>query len=196
MAYADTWSIRPLATDDDFFFASAAVGAAGALTLLKSELAINGAGRTVTIYAAGDSRNMTFTIVGAIVGQTKGTTTEVVTGPNATTATSTNYWARVDSVTASAAATGNVKVGFSGSLALPRCRIRGVHYVGTASAGSIKVNINATTGTEILGIDTPASATFAEYVKTNHILVGRSAAQTDFGIVTATNVTYYTLFLS
>jgi hypothetical protein len=65
-----------------------------------------------------------------------------------------------------------------------------------ASAGSVVVNINTNSGTEILGVNTPASATFAEYVKTNHILVGRSAAQSDLGIVTLSNVTYCTLFLS
>lgn len=196
MAYADTWSVRPLAASTEYFFAAAAIGGAGAVTLLKSTMGINGVGYKLIFDSAGDSHAQTYTIVGAIVGQTNGTTTEVVTAPNATTGLSTNYWARVDSITASGAMTGNQKIGFSGSLALPRCRIRGVHYVGAASAGSIVVNINSTSGTEILGIDTPATATFAEYVRTNHILVGRSSAQTDFGIVTLTQVSKCTLFLT
>lgn len=196
MAYADTWSIRPSAASTEFFFAAAAIGAAGAVTLLKSELAINGAGYKLIFDSAGDSHLRTYTVVGAIVGQTNGTTTEVVTAPNATTGLSTNYWSRIDSITASGAMTGNQKIGYSGSLALPRCRIRGVHYVGAAGAGSIVVTMNSTTGTEILGIDTPASATFAEYVRTNHILVGRSAAGSDFGIVTLSAVSKVTLFLT
>lgn len=197
MAYADTWSIRPATVSDSYFFASAAIGAGGAITLLKSDLAINGAGYQVLFSSSGDSSGRTFTITGTTVGQLTGSTSEVVTAPAAGLTThSTNYWATVTGISISGASTGNIKIGFTGSLALPRCRIRGVHYVGAASAGSIVVTMNSTTGTEILGIDTPATATFAEYVRTNHILTARSAALSDFAIVTLTQVTKVTLFLT
>lgn len=197
MAYADTWSVRVLAENDEFYRASAAVGGAGALTLLKSSAAINGAGYKLLFTSAGDSSGMTYTIVGEIVGQTSGTTTEVLAGPNATTSATTNYWASIISITASAAATGAQKIGFTGSLALPRCRIRGVYLCNTSSAGLFSVNMNSATGTEILGIDLAAAAPAVPlYIRTNHILVGRSAAQSDFGVVTAPATVLVTLFLT
>lgn len=208
MAYKDTWSVRFAAANTAYFRVAATHGANAVFTLLKNDYAsvggVQGAGYKVSFTTSADitANATTWTIVGQKVGQNNGTTTETVTGPaSATTVFSTNYWSRVDSITAGGTSGGSsgavtVAVGFGGSLALPLCRIRGVHYVGTASAGTIKVNINSTTGTEILGIDTPASATFAEYVRTNHILVGRSAAGNDFGIVTTSNVTFYTLFLT
>ena len=208
MAYADTWAVRFAAASTSYFRAAATHGASASFTLLHPDFAtiggVNGAGYKLSFTTSADiTTNATvWTITGSIVGQTNGTTTEVVTGPNsATTVTSANYWAAITSIVAGGTSGGSsgavtVAVGFSGSLAIPRCRIRGVHYVGTASAGTIKVAVNATTGTEVLGIDTPALATFAEYVRTNHVLVGRSAAKSDFGIVTTSNVTFYTLFLS
>ena len=207
MAYTDTWAVRFAAASTTYFRAAATHGASATLTLLHPDFATiggaMGAGYKVSFTtSASITTNATvWTITGTIVGQTNGVTTEAVTGPaSATTVSSTNYWATITSIVASGTSGGSsgavtVAVGFTGSLAIPRCRIRGVHYVGTSSAGTIKVAINTTTGAEVLGLDTPASATFAEFIKAGHILVGRSAAS-DFGIVTATNVTFYTLFLS
>ena len=197
MTYGTSWAVRPSAASTEYFFAAGTVGGAGAVTLLQSTMAPNGAGYKLIFDSAGDSHLRTYTIVGTIVGQLVGTTTEIVTAPNATTGNSANYWARVDSITASGAMTGNQKIGFTGSLALPRCRILGVHYVGAASAGSIVVTMNGTSAVnEILGIDTPASAAFAEYVRTNSVIVGKSNAKSDYAVVTLTTVTKATLFLA
>ena len=206
MSFANTWAVRFSAANTAYFRVAATHAANAVFTLLKTEFsnigAVNGSGYKVSFTTSADiTANATaWIIVGAIVGQKSGTTSETVTGPgSATTVYSTNYWQRIDSITATGTAGGSsgavtVAVGYGGSLAIPRCRIQGVHYVGAAAAGTIKVAINATTGTEVLGLDTPATATFAQYVKAGNILVGRSA-DTDFGIVTATQVLFYTLFL-
>lgn len=195
--HTDSWAVSPAAEDDAYFRAAAAIGGAGALTLLQSTLGPNGVGYKLIINSTGNDGATTYTIVGAIVGQTTGTTTVTQAGGNTgTPTTSTNYWARIDSISASGAATGNVKIGFTGALALPRTRIRGVHYVGAAAAGTIVVTMNGTSGTVLLNVDTPASVAFAEYVACGHILVGRSAAQSDYAVVTLTQVTKCTLFCS
>lgn len=194
--HTDTWAVSPAASLS-FFRAAAAIGGAGALTLLKSEVGPNGIGYKLIINSTGDDHATNYTVVGMVMGSND-LKTEIIAGGNqGTGVNSTNYWTRVDSITASGAATGNVNIGYNGALALPRTRIRGVHYVGNATAGSIVVNINSTTGTQALKIDTPANATFAEYVNCGGgLLIGRGAASTDFGIVTLTNVTLCTLFCS
>lgn len=128
----------------------------------------------------------TYTIVGNTVGQPNGATTEVVSVPTGTTANSTNYFAYVTSITASTALAGAQSVGITGSLALPRCRLRGLSVVGAAAAGSVSVAMN-TSGKVLLNIDTPASATFAQYVDLDQILVAAANAN-DFGVVTLTQV--------
>ena len=98
--------------------------------------------------------------------------------------------------TPSATMAGNISIGVLGSsVALPRTRIKGLYYVGTASAGSVAVNLNTTSGRLLLQIDTPASATVVNsvYLPEDGILVAGSA-NTDFGLVTLTNVTYSTIF--
>lgn len=200
--HTDTWAVSPAATDDSYFRAAAAIGGAGALTLLRSNFAaagaINGCGYKITINSTGNDSGTTYTIVGTIVGQMSGTTTVTQAGGNTGTATtSTNYWASINSITASGAATGDVKIGFVGgttsALALPRTRILGVYYVGAAAAGSIVVTQNSTSGTVLLNVDTVGSATFSSYVATGSILTARSSAQTDFALVTLTQVTKCTL---
>jgi len=126
-------------------------------------------------------------------------TTEVVTGPNATTVYSTGYYDIITSITPSATMTGTIGIGVLGtSVALPRTRVKGVYYVGAASAGSIKVNLNSATGTLLLQVDTPASVTASQYMlMINGILVGGSnalgALTMDFGIVTLTTITFATI---
>ena len=119
---------------------------------------------------------------------------EVVTGANASTATSTNYYARVDSITASGASAGNVKIGTTGSLALPRTRIKGLYYVGTASAGTIKFNTNDQASALRLQVNTPASATAVNslYMAAEGILTTLGSNK-DYCVVTLTNVTYCTI---
>ena len=155
----DVWAVTP-ATDDAYFRANASIAASGALSLLANSVGPNGYGYKLVITSAGDDSGITFTITGIKVGDLTNTVvSEVVTGANASTATSTNYYARVDSITASGASAGNVKIGTTGSLALPRTRIKGLYYVGTASAGTIKFNTNDQASALRLQVNTPASAT-------------------------------------
>jgi hypothetical protein len=192
----DIWAVSPT-TNAVYYRAVAASAGSAALVLLQSTAGSNGIGYKVSITTVGDSSGRTFTIVGHAMGTATGVvTTEVVTGPNATTVYSTNYFDTITSITPSGATTGNLSIGVLGtSVALPRCRIKNVYYVGTATAGSIKVNLNASTGRLLLQVDTPASATVANnaFIPQDGILVGGSSALTDIGIVTLTNVTFSTL---
>ena len=196
MAQSNVWALTPT-TNATYYRAAASIAGAGALTLLQSNAGPNGVAYKVTITSAGDDSGDTFTIVGHKMGTDLGVaTTEVVTGANAGVATSTNYYDSITSITASGASAGNVSIGVLGtSAALPRVRIKGLYYVGTASAGSVKVNLNSTTGRLYLQIDTPASATVVNsvYIPEDGIYVNGSTG-TDFELITLTNVTYATIF--
>lgn len=190
----DVWAVTP-ATDDALYRANASIAGAGALSLLTNSVGPNGYGYKIVITSAGDDTGITFTITGIKVGDLTNTVvSEVVTGANATTATSSNYYARVDSITASGASAGNVKIGTTGSLALPRTRVKGLYFVGTATAGTIKFNVNGLSSQLILQINTPASATQTSslYMAAEGILTTRSTAQ-DYCVVTLTDVTYTTI---
>jgi hypothetical protein len=190
----DVWAVTP-ATDDAYYRANASIAGAGALSLLANTVGPNGYGYKVVITSAGDDTSITFTLTGIRVGDLTNTVvSEVVTGANASTATSANYYARLDSVTASGASAGNVKIGTTGSLALPRTRIKGLYFVGTATAGSIKFNVNGLASQLVLQINTPASATQTSslYMAAEGILTTRSTAQ-DYCVVTLTNVTFTTI---
>jgi hypothetical protein len=194
--HTDTWAVSPAASAS-YFRTAAAIAGAGAVTLLQSEILPSGVGAFLTINSTGNDAGTTYTIVGQKLGQVGPFTTTQAGGNTGTATTGTVYWTRITSITASGAATGNVNIGYSASFALPRTRIRGVHYVGNASAGSIVITMNSTTGSPVVRIDTPASATFAQYVNCGGgLLVGRSNAETDFGVITATNVTLFTIFCS
>lgn len=187
MSHTDTWAVSPSAVNATLLRAAATVTGAGALTLLVNETSVQGCGYKLLFTSVGNSSAMTYTIVGNTVAQPTVKTTEVLTGPNATTGTTTNYWARVDSITASAAATGDQSVGITGSLALPRTRIRAVHWVGAAAAGSVVVAM-AVSGVVKLTVDTPASVAAASYLDTGRILLN-GPTPIDFGVVTLTQVT-------
>ncbi len=190
----DVWAVTP-ATDDALYRANASIAGAGALSLLTNSVGPNGYGYKIVITSAGDDTGITFTITGIKVGDLTNTVvSEVVTGANATTAISSNYYSRVDSITASGASAGNVKIGTTGSLALPRTRVKGLYFVGTATAGTIKFNINGLSSQLILQINTPASAiqTSSLYMAAEGILTTRSTAQ-DYCVVTLTDVTYTTI---
>jgi hypothetical protein len=190
----DVWAVTP-ATDDAYYRANASIAGAGVLPLLANTAGPNGYGYKVIITSAGNDSGITFTITGIKVGDLSNTVvTEVVTGPNATTATSTNYYARVESITASGASAGNVKIGTTGSLALPRTRIKGLYFVGTGTAGSIKFNTNDLASALRLQVNTPASATAVNslYMAAEGILTTLGSNQ-DYCVVTLTNVTFCTI---
>lgn len=199
MAFADVWAVSPAAASAAYFRAAATHGA-GALTLLQSNFvaagAINGCGYRVTLTSVGDLTGVTYTIVGTVVGSQSGTTTEAIAGGSTATVTTTNYWSSITSITASGTSGANtLSIGFAANLALPRTRIKGWSYVGAASAGSLVVTMNTTTGTNILTVDTPASTAAASSMRIpgDGILVGRSNTP-DFGIVVLTQITKATLY--
>jgi hypothetical protein len=190
----DVWAVTP-ATDDAYYRANASIAGAGALTLLQSTVGPNGYGYKLVITSAGDDTGITFTVTGIKVGDLTNTVvSETITGGNAGGVNSSNYYARVDSITASGASAGNVKIGTTGSLALPRCRIKGLYYVATASAGTIKFNTNGLSSNLRLQLNTPALATATNslYMAAEGILT-TLGGQTDYCVVTLTNVTYCTI---
>ena len=194
---APNWAVSPT-TSAGYYRASAASTGTAAYTLLQSNAGPNNIGYKITIVSTADDSGKTFTIVGHKMGTLPGiATTEVVTGPNTTTVNSTNYYDIVTSITPSATTTGSIGIGVLGtSVALPRTRVKGVYYVGTASAGTVKINLNSSTGALLLQIDTPAAATVANFVRLHDgIIIGGSNALSDIGIVTLTNVTYSTIIL-
>jgi len=191
----DVWSVSA-DSSTTYFRAAAAIGAAGALALLKANLGTNGYGYKVSITSNGNDSGITFTITGNKVGLITNTPTitETVTGPNNTTVFSTNYYSRITSITVSGTSANNVSIGYGGDLALPRTRIKGMYYVGGGSAGSITVT-SPNREFALLKIATPASATtFADslFIPSEGILVGGECFN-DYATVATSNVTSYTL---
>ena len=192
----DIWAITP-STSATLLRTAASIAGAGALTLLTDNVSPNGTGYKLLFTSVGDDSGITFTIVGVKVGDLTGAlTTEVVTGASATTASSTNFYTAVQSITASGASAGNVSIGTTGSIAFPRTRIKSLYYVGTTNAGSVKFNLNGPSGVTLLQLDTPAGATaFADslFVPAEGILTTRSGVN-DFAVLTLTEVTKITVF--
>ena len=191
----DIWAINPV-PDDDILRTNASIAAAGALTLLTTSVSPYGTGYKIGITSAGNDAGITFTIVGIKVGDLTGAnTTEVVTGANVGVATSANFYTVVSQITASGASAGNVKIGSVGSLALPRTRIKGLYYVATATAGSIKFNLNGSSGSLLLQVDTPTGTAFSDsiIIPGEGILTTRSN-RTDFAVMTLSEITSVTVF--
>ena len=185
MSISDVWAITP-STSATLYRAAASIGEAGEIELLTNDAGVNGIGYKVIITSAADDSADTFTIVGQKVGDLTGTaTTEEVPGADSTTATSTNFYSYIQSISVDGASTGNVSIGTVGSLALPRTRIRGFQYVAAASAGSIVFNLNSTSGAELLKVNTPAGVgnTQQMSIPGAGILTTRSN-NTDFAIMT------------
>jgi hypothetical protein len=176
----DVWAVTP-STNDALFSSAASIAGAGVIPLITYTVGANGTGYKLVFTSSGDDSGITFTV-------------EVVTGANATTASTTNFYTNIISITASGASAGTVKIGTVGSLALPRCRIKGLYWVASATAGTIKVNRNSTTGLLLLQINTPALATAVNslYMAAEGILTTKSTLN-DFAIVTLTDVTAATL---
>jgi hypothetical protein len=185
----DVWSVK-IRSSANFYVASVTPSGAGALTLLKTQPGINGYGYKVSITGGSDESGKTFTIVGrSVAGES---VTEVVTGPNATTVYSTNYFAQISSITVSAATTGAITVGYGGALALPATRIKGLYYLAGASAGTVIVTRNSDSQI-LLEIDTPASATQVNSLYMAAEGIRTAFSNDDFATVTPTNVTAVTL---
>jgi len=197
MATSDIWAITP-STSATLLRAAATISGAGDITLLTNDVSPYGTGYKILFTCAGADAGRTFTITGIKVGNLTGAaTTETVSGSNAGTTSSTNFYTRIESISIDAASAGAVSIGTTGSLAFGRTRIKSLYYVGTASAGSIKFNLNSTSGALLLQIDTPTSAaSFSDSVTIpdQGILTQRSNSKSDFTIMTLTNITNATVF--
>lgn len=104
----------PDASSATFFRAAAAIGGAGALTLLQTTLDVP---RNIIITNAGDDTGDTYTVTGA--DEYSATVIEVITGANAGVAAGKKAFKTVSSIVASGASAGNVSIGFGDVLGLP-----------------------------------------------------------------------------
>ena len=199
---SDIYAITPTFSAT-LFRAAAAIAGAGAITLITNQPLDNGAGYQPIFTCAGDATAATFTIVGFVVGDLTGnTTTEVFNGPAAgLTVETTNYYSLITSVTASAAATGNISIGtlITDGVALPRGRLRGFYYVATAGAGAITLTANGTAATDriLLSIATPAVVESQQMsLPGDGILMGGSSATSSYAVlINTTAVTSITAFV-
>jgi len=223
MEQTDIWSINPSTSATFLRDATTVTGGAFPRALvLKANtvvpgsppiLAKDGAGYRLVFTSGGDDRGITFTINGSVVGALDANSAstvnypEVVTGGNAGAVNSLYYYSRIDSIVISGAAAGTLSVGTTGSLALPRCRVKGFYIVGGAGAGSLKIDRHTWTTTpgapttvtpgiavNVLDITTPAGATLTQFLSLpgQGILTGQQP--TDFSVVVDTAITDYTLF--
>lgn len=198
MSQGDIFAIRPT-PDATLIRAAAPITGSGTidLELEVNDISPHGTGYQIGFLSAGDDTGITFTITGIKVGDLSGKyVTEDVTGVNASTATSSNFYTYVSSITVDGASAGNVSIGSSGKLAFGRTRIKSLYYVGATSAGAVTINVNSETGPLLLRIDTPAGSTaFADSVTIpdQGILTQRSNTD-DFAILTLTNITNATVF--
>jgi hypothetical protein len=191
----DVWSVT-LDSDADFYVESITPSGAGALTLSANQPALNGAGyRVIQTSATGDNTGVNFVITGIAVGGN--VVTETLAGANGSvnpaSVSSVNYFSVVTSITVSAGTTGAITVGYGGSLALPRTRIKDWYYVGDGSAGEISV-VNDGEVIPRLRIVSPATTTPEAYSQTlsgEGILVGQSGNK--YAVVTTSDITSYTL---
>ena len=190
----DVWAVTP-GSDADFYFTSASVAEAGDLTLAATTPGANGYGYKVSISSSTDDESgVNFTVTGVTVGGEN--VSETIAGPDgsggAATVYTTNYFATVSSISADDATAGAITIGYGGSLALPRCRVKGLYYLASASAGSISIS-DSGGAVPRLYMATPASATTVSslYMAAEGVLVGQ--AKNGYAVVTITNVTSTTL---
>ena len=185
--------------DADGISTTASISGAAALTI-NGRLTSGGSytsgdniGQLVTITSAGDDSGITFTIVGTdAVGDAQ---TEVLTGANTTTATSSGYFNTVTSITTSAATAGNVSAGVTatgtGTVFAGRTRIRGLQGLSGASAGNLLFKNTSVTGTTLLTVPTQAAAELIEpYIPDNAVLFD-AGAYVNFGSAVATVTVFY-----
>ena len=196
MATSDIWAITP-STSATLLKAAGAIAGAGDITLLTNDVSPYGTGYKLLFTSVGNDAGITFTITGVKVGDLSGASvTEEVTGANASTASSTNFYTSVSNISVDGASAGNVSIGTTGSLAFGRTRLKSLYYVGAGSAGSIKFNLNSSSGTLLLQIDTPVSSTsFSDSVTIPELgILTQRSNSTDFAVMTLDQVSNVTVF--
>lgn len=146
----------PIASSATYFRAAAAIGGAGALTLLQTTLDVP---RNIIITNAGNDSADTYTVTGT--DEYGATMIETITGANAGVAAGVKAFKTVSSIVASDASAGNVSIGFGDVLGFPI-------WVG-ASGAAIKLlekqdGAAATAGTIVAGLAraTQSTATTAD----------------------------------
>ncbi|MEK7706280.1 MAG: hypothetical protein AAB426_15070 [Myxococcota bacterium] len=145
---------NPLTSSATFFRAAAAIGGAGALTLLQTELDVP---RNIIITNAGDDTGDTYVVLGE--DEYEVTMSETITGANAGVAAGVKAFSTITSITASGASAGNVSVGFGDVLGLPVHVPSSVHIL-----KEIQDDAAPTAGTFVggLSVNTISTATTAD----------------------------------
>jgi hypothetical protein len=189
---SDVWSATWF-NDATALRAAAAIAGTGEITLITTAVGFNGVGAKVTITSSGDEDDTEFEIVG--IGMDGQQITEVVTGLNANTVSSTNYYTSIVSISNDTASVGNISIGLSG-LALPKCRIRGLYYPGATTAGSVII-IRYSDSREVLNVVSPAGSganAFNVWVPGNGIVA--TYTLNDYATVALTQVGSATILCS
>lgn len=196
MATSDIWAITP-STSVTLLKTAGSISGAGDITLLTNDVSPYGTGYKLLFTSVGNDAGITFTITGVKVGDLSGASvTEEVAGANAGTASSTNFYTSVSNISVDGASAGNVSIGTTGSLAFGRTRLKSLYYVGAGTAGSIKFNLNSSSGTLLLQIDTPVSSTsFSDSVTIPELgILTQRSNSTDFAVMTLDQVSNVTVF--
>jgi len=161
--------IEAATADTDGVCASQTPSGAGNLTIngaLSADSAVTfDQPRQITITGGSNESGKTFTVTGT--DETGTAASEVVTGPNAATVTSTGYFATISQIAASAATAGAITVGSAATIAAPifrgRLRLRGMYVVNTGSAGTITFRQTSATGAIKMQFNTVSSANTTQY---------------------------------
>ena len=196
----DIWAVTP-SYSATLFRAAGTIGGAGDITLLTNQPLDNGAGYKILFTCAGDATAATFTITGYVAGDlSQSVTTETVAGVDTGTATSVNYYSKITSISSDAAVATNVSIGnvITDGMALPRARLKGFYFVGSAGAGSVTLTLNGNAATDrvLLSIATPANVESQQMsLPGDGILINGNEPETTFGVITQTTaVTSLTVF--
>jgi hypothetical protein len=155
---SDVWSATWF-NDTAALRASASIAGTGAITLLTTAVGFNGVGAKVTVTSNDDEDDTVFTVVG--IGMDGVQITETINTVDTNTVASTNYYTSIVSISNDTASVGSISLGLSG-LALPKCRIRGVYFVGATTAGSVVVT-RVSDSRKVLNVATPAGSGAAAF---------------------------------
>lgn len=194
----DVWSVKTPDSNTTFLAGLAEYTTSDVFVISNTVLGINGTGWQVSFTAAdADETGVNLTITGVAVGDMSGTpVSEVVTGGNGSvspnTVYSNTYFAQVTALSIDANTAGNVSVGFGGTLALPRTRLKGLYYLAGSNTGSVNV-VRHSDSRVVLSLATPGdnTKTSSLYMAAEGILTAKT--NNDYSTVTLTNVTSATL---
>lgn len=182
--WAATWN-----NDTAAIRTAASIATTTPLTFNKV-VGVNGAGALVTVTSSGDEDDTVFTVTG--LDMAGNTITEDITGVDTATVTGTKYFSIVTSITNDTASVGNISYGLSG-LALPKTRVKGIYFVGAATAGSITIT-RASTSQQIYKALSPTGSGASAF----NIVVAADGIPTsytigDYAVVTLSNVVSTTI---